>query len=189
MTVGTQINLRVEMAQAQRALSKLKKTLNKREYLKLVGTQLLRWVNENFKAEGLEKKWAPLSPNTIIGRRKEGRGAKILQDTGGLRKSFIDKVSKQGQWVAVGTQDKKAQWHHFGTKPYIIKPRTKKMLRFPVTAVDGGKGFAFARQVNHPGLPARPLVPSESRGREIAVEELKNYIKVITKEANQGGKS
>ena len=40
---------------------------------------------------------------------------------------------------------------HWGTKPHIIKPKNKKMLRWAV----GGR-FHFAKQVKHPGTKADP---------------------------------
>jgi len=179
MSAGVTINLKVEIAKAQRAIKRLGRKLETRQYLELVGSQLLHWVNQNFKDQGTEKKWKPLTPNTKAGRRKEGKGAKILQNTGRLKQSFVSKVMKDGNSVSVGTNNKVAKWHEFGTKPYVIRPKNKKMLKFPVVG-----GFAFAKKVNHPGLPARPMLPSEDRGRQIALEELKNYVKIITAEAN-----
>ncbi len=40
-----------------------------------------------------------------------------------------------------------------GTRPYVIRPKNKKALRF----VSGGKEI-FAKKVNHPGIKARPVV-------------------------------
>jgi len=154
MSAGVTINLKVEIAKAQRAMKKLGRQLDRKVYLGLIGTQLLRWINQNFKDQGTEKKWAPLKPATILARRKgkAGSGAKILQDTGKLRQSFIDKVNIPGGWVKVGTADIRAGTHQLG----------------------------FAKK----NIPARPMLPSEDRGRQIALEELKNYVKIITAEAN-----
>lgn len=44
-----------------------------------------------------------------------------------------------------------AKFVHWGTKPHVIKPKDKKVLRF----VAGGK-FAFAKSVNHPGYKGHP---------------------------------
>lgn len=188
MSTGARIgvDIKVELANAKKALSKAGKKLQMKEYLNLVGESLLTWVNKNFKEEGTEKKWAPLSPNTIIARRKKGTGAKILRDTGRMANSFVKKVSKSGEWVSVGTEDIKALWHHYGTKPYIITPKRKKWLRFPIATGGGEKGFRFAKEVHHPGLASRPLLPSKSAGRSLAVKELTNYVKVIVAEANRG---
>lgn len=40
-----------------------------------------------------------------------------------------------------------------GTRPYVIRPKSKKALRF----VSGGKTI-FAKRVDHPGIKARPVV-------------------------------
>jgi len=40
----------------------------------------------------------------------------------------------------------------FGTAPHIIRPRTKKALKFK----SGGKDV-FAKKVKHPGTPAQPF--------------------------------
>jgi hypothetical protein len=37
-------------------------------------------------------------------------------------------------------------FEHDGTAPHVIRPRTKKMLRFP-----SGGAVVFARVVHHPG--------------------------------------
>lgn len=40
---------------------------------------------------------------------------------------------------------------HWGTNPHVIRPKNKKMLRWPA----GGK-FIFARKVHHPGYKGDP---------------------------------
>lgn len=44
-----------------------------------------------------------------------------------------------------------AAFLHDGTKPHIIRPKNRKALRWP-----SGGGFAFAKQVNHPGYKGDP---------------------------------
>lgn len=50
--------------------------------------------------------------------------------------------------VQVGSDDKIALWHHEGTIPHTIRPRTKPLLVFFWPKV--GRVVAF-RSVNHPG--------------------------------------
>ena len=53
-----------------------------------------------------------------------------------------------------------------GTKPHIIKPRVKKVLRFPASGGDArlsgsvrsGGNVRFARRVKHPGTKAQPFM-------------------------------
>ena len=79
--------------------------------------------------------------------------------------------------MAVGTRDKRAKWHEYGTKPYRIYPKRKKILRFPVWP----SGFAFAPMVRHPGLPARTMLPTERQGQKMALDVLDAYVNHILK--------
>lgn len=41
---------------------------------------------------------------------------------------------------------------HWGTKPHVIRPKNKRLLRWPTAARTASGGFyQFAKQVNHPG--------------------------------------
>lgn len=46
---------------------------------------------------------------------------------------------------------------HEGTKPHIIRPKLKKMLAWR-SGGGRGKGFIFAKIVNHPGTKANPFL-------------------------------
>lgn len=88
--------------------------------------------------------WAPLSPS--YQRNKTKNKNRILFLEGRLAKSFRYQISDSE--LNFGTNVPYAAHHHFGTKPYTIKPKTKKALAF---------GGAVVKKVNHPGLPARPF--------------------------------
>lgn len=180
------------------------------EFFNNLGLAVLRWVDVNFATAGqLVGGWRPLRPLTVFGRRQ---GSSVpLSDTGGLRQSFTYKATDSS--VAIGTAKAVARYHQFGTQPYVIRPRRKKVLAFPAppewiaamqaaakargrsgpglyvrrrkagTPVKGattltnlrkafpGRRFkvpkgpgqfqslAIVRKVNHPGLPARPMLP------------------------------
>jgi phage gpG-like protein len=157
-----------------RKVTRLSRIFREPEMLAAIGFRQLKWVNDNFKAEGLERKWKPLRPNTVAGRR--GGSSRVLQDTGRLRQSFNSRVN--GRFVEVGTVDQRAAWHHFGTRPYTITPKTKKFLRF---ATPGG--FRFARIVHHPGLPARPMLPSDRTAEKLAAVALDALFKKFRRRA------
>lgn len=70
---------------------------------------------------------------------------------------------------SIGTNVKYAGAHEYGTKPYTIRPRNGRVLRFL-----GRNGPVFARFVNHPGLPARRPIGS---GIE---ERAQNYSEAIS---------
>lgn len=155
MSLG--VTITVNTKNAEKMLAGVGQKLKQREYLTLVGQALLQWVGRNFEDEGTEKRWKPLSPRTIAGRRKRGSGARILRDTGRMAMSFVSTVSRTGQWVSVGAAGSKthgdlARWHHFGTRR----------------------------------VPVRPLLPSKNAGRKIAMDEMTNYVNVVVVEANRG---
>ena len=80
--------------------------------------------------------------------------------------------------VRVGTQDPKAEWHHRGTRPYAIDPVRRKFLVFQTV-----QGPVFARHVDHPGLPARPLLPSRRLAGDLAGETLQGYLREVLRRA------
>jgi phage gpG-like protein len=112
---GAMISFEIKNNEEIRAL--LKKAGDKakdlRVPLKRAGILMVGSVGKNFRAEGRPEKWAPLSPMTIAMRRKKGRRAKILQDTGMGRDSIVyDVVSNQE--VQIGTPLKYMAKHQTG---------------------------------------------------------------------------
>lgn len=106
------------------------------------------------------------------GRRVVNR-AKILcpVDTGRLRASIKGKASRT--WTlrpqfTVSSNVDYAQMVHDGTRPHIIRPRTKQVLKFNV----GGQ-VVFAKVVHHPGTRARPFLDralaEETAGRNYRI--------------------
>ncbi len=158
------------------------------------GIQLLNWIDRNFRQEGAltGRPWAKLSPNTIAGRRKGS--SRILQDTGGLKSSFTERHDANG--VRVGTAKEISLYHQFGTRPYEIRPKNAKALAF--TMAGGGRAvkaafssintkrtfrkgqkLTFAKFVNHPGLVARPMLPTEEQVVPILITTARNYLNEI----------
>lgn len=56
--------------------------------------------------------WAPLRPVTLARRRKQGKGAQPLLDTGRLRNSFAKRLEPRAVWI--GTNVPYAAVHQFG---------------------------------------------------------------------------
>lgn len=145
---------------------------------KRIGFDILDWVNENFEKGGIEKSWPPLSRNTVASRRKGS--STPLQDTGILRQSF-DMFSAGGSDVFVGTKNTIAKYHEHGTRPYIIHPRERKVLRF-MTA----DGFRFAREVHHPGIPQRKMLPTGVLAKKLALETIDAVRRELRGEGDAG---
>jgi len=70
----------------------------------------------------------------------------------------------------IGTNVKYAAVHEYGTGPYKIRAKPGKALRF-----FAGGNVVFAREVNHPGFPARGMFAA---GLE---ERAENYSQAVSK--------
>ena len=177
MTIAIEVSVDIRAAQA--ALAKVNSGFVNRAYLKLIGERFLAWINENFRKAGAEQSWKPLSPNTVAARRK-GKGAgsaQPLRDTGRMAQSFVARIGADQVWV--GTEDRKAVFHQFGTRSYVIRPKQAKALRFATA----GKGVIYRRVVRHPGIQARPLLPSPQLAERLAQEVLRAYVDELARSA------
>lgn len=106
------------------------------------------------------------------GRRVVNRAKTLCPvDTGRLRASIKGKASRT--WTlrpqfTVSSNVDYAQMVHDGTRPHIIRPRTKQVLKFNV----GGQ-VVFAKVVHHPGTRARPFLDralaEETAGRNYRI--------------------
>jgi phage gpG-like protein len=134
-----------------------------------IGESLLRVNNERHE-KGLAPDgtpWKPLAKSTLEqGNRRGGP----LNKTGDLLRSFHYQVSQDNLILGFdgAFEAKKALWHHFGTKPYIIRPINKKALVFAGVVV---------KRVNHPGLPARPLVGFPDSDKQLVAEVTADHLK------------
>lgn len=71
------------------------------------------------------------------------------------------RVSSSGIESALGTNLEYAGVHEYGTRPYVIRPKNRRFLRFSTP-----RGIIFAKQVNHPGFPARRWLSTGIQERE-----------------------
>jgi phage gpG-like protein len=142
-----------------------------------MGVNLLKLVDKGFKTEGeatTGKKWKGLAASTKFARRKgKGKkGPKILQDKGILRASFTSQPEKKK--VRVGTAINYAEVHEFGgKKSYIIKAKNKKTLKFMGSSGD----FVFPKQITHPKLPKRKILPTRKIAQALVTRTYDNFIK------------
>lgn len=182
--MSIQIDISANTSQAEERLGKIQRAFERPVFLGIVGERFKAWVNENFRKGGTEVPWRPLSPNTIAGRRGGGAGAQPLRDTGRLAQSFDYRVFPEEVWI--GTEDAKAVWHHLGTAPRTVTtsppgrpsrtdPKRPGALMFMTPA-----GPVFRRSVRHPGLPARPLLPSKDLARRLAQGVLEAYVEAVS---------
>jgi phage gpG-like protein len=161
-----------------------------RPAMKNIGEYMLLTTRERFDREEAPDgtPWAPLKNKAAAFQKKSGQSAKvksgkrnrvgfdrfaanrkILQESKLLRDTINYKVD--GNSVVIRPQQEYGKYHQYGTKPYTIVPKSAKILAFAT-----GSGTAFAKRVNHPGLPPRPFLGVNDRdGVEIA-QIVRDYI-------------
>lgn len=142
-------------------------------YLRAIGLRIMGWIDQNFKMP-MEHSWPPLSPNTLAQRRKGSSNP--LQDTGRLRMSWTRAGGNPrvlgDHTVQVTSNIKYAEYHQFGTGPYVIRPKQPGgRLKFGTAA-----GTVYAREVHHPGIPKRQMTPGVETTRRLAVSTLQGAI-------------
>jgi phage gpG-like protein len=159
------------------------KAKNLRIPLKRAGILMLGSIDKNFRAEGRPTKWAPLSEMTLARRRKEGRGAKILQDTGLGKGSIVYEVVSD-QEVQIGTPLEYMKIHQEGgtinLPPRDIYPVNAKALHW---ISDGKDVFAMhvhqeARTVK---IPKRQFLLFQEEDKTNIVKIFTEYLEEVIK--------
>lgn len=120
-----EVKLRLEgQRQLLNSLSLLiKATKDTRSLMAKLAVLGFKDIMAHFKTEsGPDGRWAPLSPRTLLGRRKKGKGAKILQDTGRLRASIQPLVESPRRAVLASTNVIYARTHQFGRGRIPARP-------------------------------------------------------------------
>jgi phage gpG-like protein len=130
-----------------------------------ISMRMLGAVEDNFRAEGRPTRWKPLRSSTVAARAAAGRAGKILQRTGHMARSVTPFHSRA--IAGVGTNVPYAAAMNNGSKPHLIKPKTKKALKF------NGR---FAKKVNHPGTPPREFMVMTERDRGDMLEIMAAHI-------------
>jgi phage gpG-like protein len=121
---------------------------NKKPILQAMGQVLVSITQGAFNMPNLRiAPWAPV---------KKTSGAPLKSRAPVLWRS-IRVVELTNSQVTVGTDRPYAPYHQFGTKPYTIRPKSKKALAWP-------GGAHPVKRVDHPGLPARPFFPFSPSG-------------------------
>lgn len=179
------LTFRIETLAPKAMLERLVDAVGAPVLLKLLGARMLSYVGQSFDSRG-RGQWRPLSWSTLA-LRKRG-GDKPLQDTGGYRQSFVTETDN-ATFVEVGTNKKTTEGglslgkiHEYGTGPYIIRTRRAKVLaaqigsganaagqHAPVSLLRSRKEtrwFFFGKEVHHPGIPPRPVLPGSEAEAE-----------------------
>lgn len=189
------IVIRVDSLIAKERLERALAAIQVQPLLKRIGERLKGFVDESFRTRG-RGAWAPLAWSTVA-MRAHG-GSVPLQDTGSYKQSWTSRtfVTPDGGYAEVGTaKTPLAFWLEYGTGtfagkgPYTIRIRNAKVLaaRFGGGAgqfqmlgggavLRGGKNanwVFFGKEVQHPGIPGRPVLPTTAEGEKLLDEVVK----------------
>lgn len=159
-----------------------------RPFLQRAGVVTLAAVAENFRRGGVPA-WKPLAPLTLAARRG-GHGGQPLVDTGSLRDSWDMEVTERrlvvfsrakvavyhqfgtrphlirprnpNGWLAIPLGPRTAPLALGRGRPSLAGPGLRGRRRRRATEGERGRRGAvlFVRAVNHPGVPARPMLPA-----------------------------
>jgi phage gpG-like protein len=166
---------------AQQKLARLIGALGPAPMLKVIGARLMSYVDESFRTSG-RGNWPALRPSTLA-LRKSG-GDQPLQDTGRYKQSFV--VETGETYVEVGSSLKTpdgiplAAIHERGTQPYVIRVKAARML---AAQTRGGFWMRFGKEVRHPGVPARPVLPTQEQAEKLVQETVDEMIEMEAKRA------
>jgi hypothetical protein len=89
---------------------------------------------------------------TRAGRVRDAAKRQVGYKTGRLYRSirvYDHRKVSIGQTIKIGTAVPYAKYHHDGTKPHMIYPKRKQVLKFKSGTLIGGD--VFARSVHHRG--------------------------------------
>lgn len=148
--------------------------------LKLIGIRFTSFLTDRFENNGESDEfslpgWVPLKPSTIAMRRNGS--SRPLQDTGQLKQSYLGQPATDNQtYVEVGSNKEYASYHEEGTAPYEIHVKSARMLAAKLSA---GGWVIFGKRVRHPGLPARPVLPSRAIAEAMMVEEFESMLEPL----------
>lgn len=170
------VTIHIDAIAPRAMLERLTEATSPAFVLRLVGARLLELVDENFRTKG-KGRWKPLAWSTVA-LRTHG-GSEPLQDIN-YRQSFVSETDGN-TYVEVGSNFRTAggiplaKIHEKGTGPYTIRIRNKRVLAARLGQGAGGSGSVFliasgrptswlffGKEVHHPGVPARPVLPTES---------------------------
>lgn len=174
-------------------LDRLHAAIGPRPILKVIGLRLLSYVDQSFKTHG-RGTWRPLAPLTLAMRTRGGD--QPLQDTGRYKQSFVSETGGPGRdyqtddrtFVEVGSNVKTpsgiplGKIHEFGTGPFVIRVKQAKSLS---ARLRSGAWVNFGKEVQHPGIPARPVLPTAATAERLVTETVEEMLKMET--ARDGG--
>lgn len=130
------LTIKIDTSKFEKTIKrKLQRVEHMQPIMDRIAADMLKETQLNFRNEQSpeKKSWEKLKESTLANRRKEGRGAKILQDTGQLLQSIHSKskATKNTAYAVVGTNLDYAKKHQFGkgkipARPFVGFNKTMK---------------------------------------------------------------
>lgn len=197
------LKIAIDAAAGKVKLQRLQAAVSARTILDVVKLRLLAWVDQNFKDAGTEHRWPPLAQTTVM---LQGGPSGMTRQRNKPLETFRQKVHSlivgdKSLWVGFADEIQKiAAIHHFGSGPYIIEPVQKKVLaallpggmRVSIIGPSGrtseGRYLIFGKRVHHPGIPRRPLIPSDSLAQRLVVETVEAMLEKVVGDVSDGGR-
>lgn len=183
MSLG--IDIHVETDEARKKIQRLRNMLDVRELLQAIGNRHTKWMNDNLRAAGLEGRHKTMAASTLKVRPRRTSSnhfsshfRSVLSQAFVVRTIGNTKVVAGIQGEGSNTIGRQAEWQHEGTGPFTIRPLKSGVLRF-----QGADGVVFTKRVNHPGIPARPLLPLQKTAEKLAHDVLDATLRQKTKQA------
>ena len=183
MIPSVQISVNTTAGQAK--IERLLKAVQPSTVLNVIAARLTAYVDESFRTRG-RGQWQALAPLTLELRKRGGDVP--LQDTGRYKMSYVTETDGQ-TFVEVGTNLKTdsglslGRIHEFGTGPYTIRVKRAKVL---AAQLRSGTWMFFGKEIQHPGIPARPVLPSKAVAERMIQETIDGMLSRIT--APTGGR-
>lgn len=169
--------IQLDAVAPQAALGRLTEAVGAPVVLSLLSARVMSYVDESFRTRG-RGRWPRLAWGTLATRKRGGD--EPLQDTGHYKQSFTTETDN-ATFAEVGTNLRTASGvplgkvHEAGTRPYTIRIRRARVLAAALGSGAGGAGehgpvgllgsrresrwLIFGKEVHHPGVPARPVLP------------------------------
>jgi len=148
--------------------------------MRVIAELIFRSVDLNFRRGGRPQKWPELHPITLALRRKAGRGAKPLMDTGQLRLQMVQRVTD-----TVVEHEAMAPYAHvhqqYGRWGTFMTVTRKKASVLVLRGHGGGRGKSSreTEKVIIPQtvrIPARPFMLLQKRDITAMKRILKDYL-------------
>lgn len=185
----TMVSIKVRYAQAVHDLAVLGEVLDSEKVLNAIGLRQMSWMSANVKGGGYPSAWQQMSENTLAAKPQRSSSHNFASRYQSQLLQGMTVEVQAGKSVEVGINAPYVEFHHEGTQPYTIRPVKGQFLAFQVAGgnfatrlgiakpIRGSTAMVFTKEVHHPGLPARPMLPSKMVAEQLAFGVIEAIVK------------